>query len=205
MLCIKFRRSLKRESTHAENRFRLSGKRTSPFKSVGVGRQFSRLLAAEVCGISGSNAGYIMFRGSVKGTGYPLHSPVYSSLPLPFVTVCHHISIGLFNSISHHHTTLIKSQAIWFKDLTDFCHWCKFYGISYDIEFNPLTSNDPYKGRTAPLTSKRFILCICSTNIGTEYFKHGIYSSFFSLQNAVCFIILTYLVPVLFTFYIHIL
>jgi hypothetical protein len=27
--------------------------------------------------------------------------------------------------------------------------------------------------------------------------------SFFSLQNAVCFIILTYLVPVLFTFYIQ--
>jgi len=27
--------------------------------------------------------------------------------------------------------------------------------------------------------------------------------SFFSLQNAVCFIILTYLVPVLFTFYIE--
>ena len=40
-------------------------------------------------------------------------------------------------------------------------------------------------------------------NIGTEYFKHGIYSPFFSLQNAVCFIILTYLVPVLFTFYIQ--
>ena len=30
-----------------------------------------------------------------------------------------------------------------------------------------------------------------------------IYSSFFSLQNAVSFIILTYLVPVLFTFYIQ--
>ena len=42
-----------------------------------------------------------------------------------------------------------------------------------------------------------------STNIGTEYFKHGIYSQFFPLQNAVCFIILTYLVPVLFTFYIQ--
>jgi len=26
--------------------------------------------------ISGSNAGYTMFRGSVKGTGYPLNSPV---------------------------------------------------------------------------------------------------------------------------------
>ena len=37
----------------------------------------------------------------------------------------------------------------------------------------------------------------------TKYFKHGIYSPFFSLQNAVCFIILTYLVPVLFTFYIQ--
>jgi len=34
--------------------------------------------------------------------------------------------------------------------------------------------------------------------------KHGIYSPFlFSIQNAVCFIILTYLVPVLFTFYIQ--
>ena len=39
--------------------------------------------------------------------------------------------------------------------------------------------------------------------IGTEYFKHGVYSPVFPpLQNAVCFIILTYLVPVLFTFYI---
>jgi len=40
-------------------------------------------------------------------------------------------------------------------------------------------------------------------NIGTEYFKHGIYSPSFSLQNAVFVIILTYLVPVLFTFYIQ--
>ena len=39
--------------------------------------------------------------------------------------------------------------------------------------------------------------------MGTKYFKHGIYSSFFPLQNAVCFIILTYLVPALFTFYIQ--
>jgi hypothetical protein len=44
---------------------------------------------------------------------------------------------------------------------------------------------------------------IYSTNIGTEYFKHGIYSPFFPLQNAVCFIILTYLAPVLFTFYVQ--
>jgi hypothetical protein len=31
----------------------------------------------------GSNAGYTMFRGSVKSTGYPLLSPVSPSLPLP--------------------------------------------------------------------------------------------------------------------------
>jgi len=47
------------------------------------------------------------------------------------------------------------------------------------------------------------ILYIYSTNIGTEYFKHGVYSPFFYLQNAVCFIILTCLIPVLFTFYIE--
>jgi hypothetical protein len=64
-----------------------------------------------------------------------------------------------------------------------------------------MTLNDPYTGRTAPLTSKLSILYIYSTNIGTEYFKHGIYSTLFPLHNAVCFIILTYLVPVLFTLY----
>jgi len=33
--------------------------------------------------------------------------------------------------------------------------------------------------RTATLTSKRCILYIYSTNIGTEYFKHALYSSLF--------------------------
>ena len=41
---------------------------------------------------------------------------------------------------------------------------------------NPLTPNDPYSGRTAPPNSKRCILYIYSTNIGTAYFKHGICS-----------------------------
>ena len=68
---------------------------------------------------------------------------------------------------------------------------------------NRLTPKYPYMGRTAPLTSKRCILYIYSTNIGTEYFKHALHSPFFSVQNAVCFIMLTCLVPVLFTFYIQ--
>jgi len=63
---------------------------------------------------------------------------------------------------------------------------------------NRLTPNEPYMGRTAPLNSKRWILYIYSTNIGTEHALHSPF--FFSLQNAVCFIMLTCLVPVLFTF-----
>jgi len=69
--------------------------------------------------------------------------------------------------------------------------------------FKPLKPNDDYSDRTAPLTSERCILYIYSTHIGTEYFKHCINSASVSLQNAVCFIILTHLVPVLFTFYIQ--
>ena len=69
---------------------------------------------------------------------------------------------------------------------------------------NPLTPNDHYSGRTAPLTSKRCIIYIYSTNISTEYFKHAKYTlRFFPLQNADCFITLTHLVPILFTFYIQ--
>jgi hypothetical protein len=52
--------------------------------------------------ISGSNAGYTMFRGSAKGTGYPLHSPVSPSLPLPCVTVYHPISNGVYNILVEH-------------------------------------------------------------------------------------------------------
>jgi len=56
------------------------------------GRQLGRLLAAEVCAISSSNAGYTMFRGSVKGTGYPLHSPYslhFPSCALPCAITFH--------------------------------------------------------------------------------------------------------------------
>jgi len=44
---------------------------------------------------------------------------------------------------------------------------------------NRLTPSDPYMCRTKPLTSKRCIFYIFSTNIGTEYFKLALYSPFF--------------------------
>jgi len=63
-----------------------------------------------------------------------------------------------------------------------------------------LTPNDHYMGRTAQLSSRCCILYIYSTNIRTENFKHAASSPFFSLQNAVHFIMLPFLFPVLFTF-----
>jgi len=88
------RGQLKCDGTRVETIFRLSAKRTSPFKSAGASVQSTT--GSQGVSISGSNTGYTMFRGSVKSTGYPLHSPVSPSLPLPRVTVCHHISTAVY-------------------------------------------------------------------------------------------------------------
>jgi len=80
--------------------FRRNGRDHSNWR----GSQFSRLLAVEVCAISGSNAGYTMFRGSGKGTGYPLHStnspftspPVRQRVPSHFNRTLQHISVRCF-------------------------------------------------------------------------------------------------------------
>ena len=90
---------LKCDGTYPETRFRLSAKRTSPFKSVGASVQSTT--GSRSVRISGSNAGYTMFQGSVKGTGYPLYLPVSPSLPLLCVTVCHHIPNGLYLSLPY--------------------------------------------------------------------------------------------------------
>jgi len=52
---------------------------------------------------------------SVKSTGYPLHSPVSSSLPLPCVTACHHVSAGVYHECSV--TKVIKSLIRWTPNL----------------------------------------------------------------------------------------
>ena len=63
------------------------------------GHQFSRLLAAEVR--ASAVVMLVMLdtpcsEVECKTTGYPLHSHVSPSLPLPCVTVCHHISTELY-------------------------------------------------------------------------------------------------------------
>jgi hypothetical protein len=77
---------LKYVGTRAETRFRLSAKRTSPFKSAGSSVQSTA--GSRVVRISGSNAGYTKFRGSVKCTGYP---PLFVSFPFTFPPVRHRV------------------------------------------------------------------------------------------------------------------
>jgi hypothetical protein len=65
------------------------------------------------------------------------------------------------------------------------CHestTASFNILSNELFINRLKPNDPYMGHTAPLTSKRCILYIYSTNTGTEYIKHALYSPFFLLK-----------------------
>ena len=66
-----------------------------------------------------------------------------------------------------HDRILVWTWLYW--TLLSYCCWV----------FNPLTPNDHYSNHTTLPTSKRRILYIYSTNIGTEYFKHGIYSLLF--------------------------
>ena len=84
----------------------------------------------------------------------------------------------------------------WRSSLT-FCasHMCKACARQSYVQatqFNPLAHNDVYIRRTAQLTSRRCILNIYSTNILIEYFKHAAHSPFFSLQDAVYFIMLSF-------------
>jgi len=73
----------------------------------------------------------------------------------------------------------------------------------YAMKINLLTPNVNYSGRTAPLNSKvPFYIFI--QQIHVPNILNMVYTlRFFSLQNTVCFIILMYLVPVLFTFYVQ--
>jgi hypothetical protein len=82
------------DGTRAETSFRLSAKRTSPFKLAGASVQSTT--SSRGVRIRGRNAGYTMFRSSVKSTSYPLHSPDSPLLPLPCLNVCHHISAALY-------------------------------------------------------------------------------------------------------------
>jgi hypothetical protein len=116
-LCLKY------DGTRAENRFRLSPKRTNPFKSAGASVQSTA--GSRDVRISGSNAGYTMFRSSVKSTGYPLHSPVSPSLPLPCVTVCHQVSNALYHQQTYCSRVVLELFLNKYMRMELGCRWLK--------------------------------------------------------------------------------
>ena len=127
---------------------------------------------------------------------YHINGTIFGEKTVSEHKICHFLSLQMFSK-----TFLILRRIP--RDIIRSVHRSSSKVSVMLVVFNPLRPTDPYSGRTAPLTSKRCNLYIYSTNTGTEHFKHGIYSPFFSLQDAVCFIILIYLVPVLFKFNIQ--
>jgi hypothetical protein len=150
--CHQSRLRLKCDGTRAETRFRLSAKRTSPFKSAGASVQSTT--GSRGVRISGSNAGYTIFRGSVKSTGYPLHSLVSPSLPLPCVTVCHHISTGLY---------CLRGKAAGGVKLTIALQLVPRWRMSGSIPLLPLYNTCSKKDRTFAIKTLLLIL---------QHFKH---------------------------------
>ena len=76
------------------------------------GGQFNRLLAAEVC--ASAVVMVVMLdtpccEVECKTTGYPLHSHVSPSLPLPCFTVCHQVSTELYRSDSVCRASLVRA------------------------------------------------------------------------------------------------
>jgi hypothetical protein len=117
---------------------------------------------------SGSNAGYTTFRGSVKSTGYPLHSPVSPSLPLPCVTVCHHISTGLYLILSlkvepsSHCLFCCNLHVIIYSVAVDLCG--VFKHVHYEhrsvSSFRHMDDDDPQ----SPSETRQFLVVIFHTD-----------------------------------------
>ena len=91
-----------RDGTRAETRFRLSPKRTSPFKSVGASVQSTA--GSRGVRISFSNAGYTMFGGGVRVLvthsirQLPLHFPSRAS---PCATRFRKSSTTIFDTLPY--------------------------------------------------------------------------------------------------------
>jgi len=98
--------------------FGLSAKRTSPFKSAGDSVQSTT--GSRGVRISGSNAGYTMFRGSVKSTGYPPFAsflftspPVRHRVPSHFNWTLPNTTMILGSCLPHNFASLLF---IWYEN-----------------------------------------------------------------------------------------
>jgi hypothetical protein len=131
------RARLKRDGTRAETRFRLSTKRTSPFKSAGESVQ-STTGSREVR-ISGQTMDRPCSELQCNSSGYPIQSPISPLLPLPRVTVCHHYfkKMALVHGYQHH-ACAFSSTHNGRHTLTSsriFCH-VQYLTIQYKVNVN---------------------------------------------------------------------
>jgi thiosulfate reductase cytochrome b subunit len=110
------------------------------------------------------------------------------------------------------HIPLLSVQWInswwWTDELSETCRVScqnKFVKLVHLIGFiNHLMPNGHFSGRTAPLTYRCCIFFLFTQRIYVLNILNMLHSlSFFPLQNVVYFIMLPFLVPVLFTFYIQ--
>ena len=156
MGCV--RGQLKCDGTRTETRLFLSAKRTSPFKTAGASVQSNT--GSRGVRISGSNAGYNMFRGSVKSTGQPLHSPLSPSLPLPCVNVCHYISAGVYQVIGFRLLPGVRYYSLVHKFLTgNGAHTddCTLYEVIPFHRYKALG----YEALLQLTPSLRLCVCVC--------------------------------------------
>jgi hypothetical protein len=111
--CVLIRGQLKCDGTRAETRCRLLAKRTSPFKSArGVTSvEYWQPKCAHQLSLLVLMPDTSCFEVVSRVMATHSNSPVSPSLPLPCVTVCHHISTGLsFTGFSRYATTRLTGQ-----------------------------------------------------------------------------------------------
>ena len=110
------RARLKRDGTCADTRFGLSEKWTSPFKSAGDSVQSTT--GSRRVRISGQTMDRPCSEVQCKSSGYPLQSPISPSLPLPRVTVYHHVSNSLYSVFLLHYTASSICERRFVQDLS---------------------------------------------------------------------------------------
>jgi len=99
-----------------------------------------RLLAAEVCASAVVMLDTPCSEVGCKTTGYPLHSHVSPSLPIPSVTVCHQVSTELYVAVGLTAKTLsARLRLSWFDPITPRKFSFRFFAV-YSSHMNAASS-----------------------------------------------------------------
>ena len=130
---VQGRERLKRDGTRAETRFGLSEKWTSPFKLAGESVQSTT--GSRGVWISGQTMDRPCSKVQCKSNGYPLQSPISPSLPLPCVTMCHHVTTASTTVLSSRIYPRFELFFVSHKGTKTNTHWfaCPLSGNIYHV------------------------------------------------------------------------